>query len=354
MLHKIQRLLEKISEAALPERQDIESVLSIEDSLSLQGVFSFADSLRAETKGRAILLRAIIEFSNVCRNRCAYCGISKNNPGLPRYRLSREEIMESVSRLHAFGIGTVILQSGEDPCLDGAWLASVIQEIKSRFGLIVTLSVGERSFKEYALWRGAGADRYLLKIETTDEALYRSLHPAMSFTRRMRLISELRSLGYETGSGNIAGLPGQTLGMIARDILFFKKMHLEMVGINSFIPHPDTPLAYHRPGSSLMALKIIALTRILLKEANIPATTALAHIGGSDARKDALMAGANVLMLNFTPEKYKPYYTLYPYVLRASGSVAGYKDFLAETAQACGRSIAYAEKASREREQVCA
>lgn len=352
MAHKIKCLLDKISEAALPAREDIEYILSLEDSLSLQRVFAYADILRAETKGEAILLRAIIEFSNVCRNRCAYCGISKNNRGLLRYRLSRDEIMESVSRLHAFGIGTVILQSGEDPCLESAWLVSVIEEIKSRFGLIVTLSVGERSFEEYALWRNAGADRYLLKIETANEALYRSLHPEMSFARRMRLISELKSLGYETGSGNIVGVAGQTIEMIAEDILFFKKMHLEMVGINPFIPHPDTPLAHHKAGSSLMALKIIALTRILLKDANIPATTALAHSNGSDARKDALMAGANVLMLNFTPEKYKAYYTLYPHLIRESGPITGYKDFLTELAATCGRSIAYTEKALRE--QVCA
>jgi biotin synthase len=205
----------------------------------------------------------------------------------------------------------VVLQSGETAGLDPGWFAQTIRDIKKRFDISVTLSVGEKNRDAYKLWKEAGADRYLLKIETTDDKLYERMHPGMSFENRVRCLGDLRELGYQTGSGNIIGLPGQTLESIARDILFFKEHDFDMIGIGPFIPHPGTELGEKHKGTVDLALKTVALTRIVTKNAHLPATTALGSLG-KDHRVDGLKAGANVLMPNFTPAPYRKLYEIYP------------------------------------------
>jgi biotin synthase len=310
-MSKLSQLLNKIFETVLPTIRDLEQVLSLKSKVELNALFSFADSIRKEFCGNGILLRGIIEFSNFCDKECFYCGLNKNNRKLSRYRMNQEELFKSVEYLASCNIKTVVLQSGEDLALDALWLSEIVQKIKSRFDLAVTLSVGERSLADYRLWRQAGADRYLLKMETLDKDLYASMHPQMSFVQRLKCLDTLRKLGYQVGSGNIIGLPGQNLKTIARDIIFFKQENFDMVGIGPFIPHQDTQFFTQETGEALLTLKTIALTRIVTKNAHIPATTALGSLD-RDYRLDGLKCGANILMPNFTPQPYRKLYQIYP------------------------------------------
>ncbi|MDD5354614.1 MAG: [FeFe] hydrogenase H-cluster radical SAM maturase HydE, partial [bacterium] len=246
-----------------------------------------------------------------CRNNCLYCGLNRKNKHIKRYRLTQSQVLDSVARMAAQGIKTVVLQSGEASDLDAEWLAKVIREIKQRYHLAVTLSVGEQDVRMYRLWRAAGADRYLLKIETTDREIYRSLHPDMDYDRRVNCQRNLKNLGYQVGSGIIVGLRGQTKHSIARDILFFKRHEFDMIGIGPFIPHHQTTLAKDNKGEALLTLNALALTRIVTRYSHLPATTALGSLE-KDYRITGLQAGANVLMPNFTPQPYRRYYELYP------------------------------------------
>jgi biotin synthase len=310
-MSKSKALLDNIYAAVSPEPGDLEQVLSWDSQAQLAELFSFSDMVRKEFCGDGILLRGIIEFSNFCDKECFYCGLNKNNRKLGRYRMNQEELLKSVEHLSACNIKTVVLQSGEDRGLDALWLAEIIKQIKSKYDLAVTLSVGERKPDDYKLWKQAGCDRYLLKIETSDKNLYNSMHPQMDFSRRLECLAILRRLGYQVGSGNIVGLPGQSLIAIAQDILFFKQGNFDMLGIGPFIPHQETPFAGQLKGQALLALKTIALTRIVTRNTHIPATTALGSLD-QDYRPEGLKCGANVLMPNFTPQPYRRLYQIYP------------------------------------------
>ena len=305
-------VLERIYTADMPELADIEAVLRMAEEDELDLLFGFADDVRREYVGDAVLLRGIIEFSNVCRNTCLYCGLNRHNAQLKRYRLTREEILAAAANIWRAGVKTVVLQSGEEDNLDSRWLRQVIEEIKRDFDMAMTLSVGERCREDYELWKEAGADRYLLKIETSDPGLYRELHPGMSFENRIRCLQDLVELGYQTGSGNLVGLKGQTIRSLAGDIRFFKQGDFDMISVSPFIPHPQTALANEPAGDLTMTLKMTALARIVSRNAHIPATTAIGSLQGQDERPKALAAGANVLMPNFTPVPYRRYYEIYP------------------------------------------
>ncbi|MFH0917803.1 MAG: [FeFe] hydrogenase H-cluster radical SAM maturase HydE [Candidatus Omnitrophota bacterium] len=310
-MFKLDVLLNRISASASPVLEDLEQVLGLEDPPELAKLFSFANNVRKEFCGDGIFLRGIIEFSSFCDQTCFYCGLNKNNRKLKRYRMNQEELLESVAYLAYCNIKTVVLQSGEDPALDAGWLAQIIRQIKTRFDLAVTLSVGERSLDDYRLWRQSGADRYLLKMETLDENLYSSMHPQMSFAQRLHCLDILRELGYQVGTGDIVGLPGQSLKILAQDILFFKQGNFDMIGSGPFIPHPDTRFAASDAGQAALTLKVIALTRLVTKNAHIPATTALGSLD-QDYRWEGLKCGANILMPNFTPQPYRALYQIYP------------------------------------------
>ena len=310
-MFNLAELLNRIYAAELPLLKDLEQVLSLENQIELDQLFSFADNVREEFCGDGIFLRGIIEFSNFCDKECFYCGLNKNNCHLSRYRMSQEEIFKSVEHLVSCNIKTVVLQSGEDQALDVLWLAQIIHQIKSEFNLAVTLSVGERSLNDYRLWRQAGADRYLLKMETIDEDLYTWMHPQMSFSQRLHCLYILHKLGYQVGSGNMIGLPGQSLKTIAQDILFFKQGNFDMIGIGPFIPHQDTQFAGQSTGQAVLTLKTIALTRMVTRNAHIPVTTALGSLD-KDYRAEGLKCGANILMPNFTPMPYRKLYQIYP------------------------------------------
>ena len=205
---------------------------------------------------------------------------------------------------------TVVLQSGEDAFFSADKMCEIIEAIK-KLDLAVTLSLGEKTFEEYKLYKDAGADRYLLRIETTDRALYESLHPNMSFENRVKCLENLKEIGFETGTGCLVGLPNQSIESLADDILFFKNIDADMVGLGPFIPCPKTPLQDTKIGNLYLALKVMAITRILLPDINIPATTAMETIQ-SNGRVLALQSGANVVMPNVTSDECKQKYSIYP------------------------------------------
>ena len=218
--------------------------------------------------------------------------------------------MELAHKAKGYGYQTVVLQSGEDLYFTAERLAAIVRRLKE-LDLAVTLSVGERSYEEYALWRTAGADRYLLRIETTDEAVYERWDPGMDYANRVRCLRDLRALGYEVGTGTLVGLPGQSLASIAADILFYQQLDADMVGIGPLIPNPDTPLGKAVPGDFHLTRRMVALLRLLLPEANIPATTAMETMV-PHGRELILASGANVVMPNVTEGDPRRNYALYP------------------------------------------
>ena len=274
-------------------------------------LYAAADRAREANIGAGVHLRALIEFSNYCRRNCRYCGLRRENRAVRRYRMTPEEIVQTARDAAAQGYRTVVMQSGEDLWFTGERLAAIIREIKASADLAITLSVGERDPEDYRLWREAGADRFLLRIETTNPKLFAALHPDDNLAERTAALLALKELGYQLGSGVLVGLPGQTAKMLARDVIWLHRLGAEMIGIGPFIPHPGTPLGRERAGTIDQTLRLTAVLRLVFPEAHIPATTA-AGIVDRSGREKMLEAGANVIMPNVTPAGYRVHYEIYP------------------------------------------
>ncbi len=305
-------------------RPDILSWLRENDPRRLAELYRLADATRRRHVGDAVHLRGLIEISNRCRRRCAYCGLRADNADLPRYTMSDGEILTAAEEAAERGYGTVVLQAGEHAGLDADAVADLVRRIKAATGLAVTLSLGERDPAEFAAWRDAGADRYLLRFETSDPRLYVRLHPDArdGLNARLAALAALWRLGYELGSGVMVGIPGQGYDSLADDLLLFAELKLDMIGVGPYLPHPTTPLGRGEavppppadgqvPNTAEMARKVVALTRLVRPEANIPATTALATLD-PDGRAHGLRCGANVVMPNLTPPAYRRLYEIYP------------------------------------------
>lgn len=306
-------------------REEILYWLKNNDEQSLHELWEKADAVRKAQVGDEVHLRGLLEFSNHCSRDCHYCGLRAGNNNLERYRMPEEEIMACVAEGQAYGYGTVVLQSGEDFGLDVDWMTHLIKRIKGETPLAVTLSLGERSEQELATWREAGADRYLLRFETSNPELFRKIHPALSGQEadRLEMLKMIKRLGYETGSGVMIGIPGQTWEDLARDIETFRELELDMIGVGPFIPHHETLLGQRAaqpgllsqdqvPNTELMTYKVIALARLVQPRANIPATSALATLNTPTGRELGLSRGANIVMPNLTPKKYRAMYEIYP------------------------------------------
>lgn len=320
-------------------RCEICQSLQAADPGRLAALFDEADRVRARTVGNAVHLRALIEISNVCGRDCLYCGLRKSNTKIRRCRMADHEIIAAVRTAVERGRKSVVLQSGEDPLLTTARIVKLITEIKSQFDVAITLSLGEYHRDDYSAMRAAGADRYLLKHETIEPDLYRRLHPDMSYDNRIRCLTRLKDTGFQVGSGFMVGLPGQTVQSLADDILFLKKMKVDMAGVGPFRPHPDTPLAAEPPGSLDLTLKVVALMRIAMPWLLIPATTAVATSGAGGLAR-ALNSGANVIMPNGTPEKYRRLYEIYPDRARVSDTGDGPGENVESLIALLGRTIA--------------
>jgi biotin synthase len=294
-------------------REEIISLLQTEDSDKTKQIFALADQIRLRYVGDEVHLRALIEFSNYCKRNCSYCGIRRGNSKLQRYRMAPDEIIDTAIQAGNLGYRTIVLQSGEDPWYKTDMLCHIIGSIKENVDVAITLCIGELPRTDYEKLRQAGADRYLLKFETSDTQLYERLHPEMDMTLENRLLclTYLKELGYQVGSGNMVGLPGQSVESLADDVLLLEELEVEMAGIGPFIPHPDTPLSDFPAGRLDMVLKVLALTRIVTRITHLPATTAVGSIH-PQGRQKALLCGANVIMPNVTPLKYRQYYEIYP------------------------------------------
>lgn len=282
----------------------------LKDNSQNDWLFSLADKIRKENVGDEVHLRGLIEFSNICKRTCKYCGLRCENKDIDRYRIEPDDIIFYAQKAVDMGYKTIVLQSGEDEYYSRELLCKIIKGIKT-LDVALTLSIGERCFDDYKAFKDSGADRYLIRIETTDKELYKKMHPHMSFENRVRCLKDLGKLGYEVGTGCLVGLPGQTIESLANDILFFKEINADMVGIGPFIAHPHTPLKDCLNGDFTLALKVMALTRILLKNINIPATTAMETLN-QNGRIIALQSGANVVMPNVTTTEYRAKYEIYP------------------------------------------
>ncbi len=318
---------------SVPELEELLANRNYEEDLA-----SSADEIRHNYVGDAIHLRGLIEFSNICRQNCMYCGLRRENPKVERYRLTSEEIISSARIAKGYGYKTVVLQSGEDPFFSTEILVPILREIH-KMDLAITLSIGERSYEEYRLLREAGADRFLLRIETSNPELYERLDPGMSHKNRLRCLHDLKMLGYEVGTGTLVGLPGQSLRSIAEDILFFKKIDADMIGIGPLIPNCDTPLGKEPPGDFHLTRRMVSLVRLLLPTANIPATTAMETLLPK-GRNIILKSGANVFMPNVTSLDYREKYALYPGKSKVNDIPAECMQSMKSRLKAMGRYIA--------------
>ncbi len=288
---------------------DLISTHSDEDRAYAQRVAS--DITKAHF-GDRIFFRGIIEFSNICKNDCLYCGIRCSNKNVTRYRLTEDEILFCCREGYRLGYRTFVLQGGENGYAASEQFLKLIRRIKAEYpDCAITLSVGECSRKIYEEMFKAGADRYLLRHETADKAHYESLHPSgMSFDNRIRCLYDLKETGFQTGCGMMVGTPTQTPDTLASDMEFMSSFQPAMVGIGPFLPHQDTPFAAYPAGSQELTLFLLALTRIMLPDALIPATTALGT-AAQDGRIQGVLSGCNVVMPNLSPQNVRKSYMLY-------------------------------------------
>jgi biotin synthase len=313
---------ENILSKSLLTREDLIHLLSTKEEKEKFALYRKAYQVKKEHCGNVVYLRGLIEYSNICRKDCHYCGIRKSNEKVERYTLNSEEVLDRAMMAWRRDFGSIVIQTGERTdkvFIDG--LTKLIREIRERTEgtLGITLSCGEQSPETYRQWFDAGAHRYLLRIETTSEELFRKIHPDNEFHRyedRLLALENLRKTGFQTGTGVMIGLPGQTFENLADDLMFFRSFDIDMIGMGPYIPHPEAPMAAWKtkllkPAERLeLSLRMIALARILLKDVNIAASTALQALD-PDGRIKAILAGANVYMPNMTPKIYADNYNLY-------------------------------------------
>lgn len=316
--------MESIIEKALQQpgaltRNEIAELLSLEDTKEL---FTAAYEVKCRYIGKRVSLRGLIEMGNLCAKDCYYCGIRKSNSHVKRYRLAEDDVIRMAKWCFEHDYGSVVLQSGEiESEANTMSIERILHGIREfggdAFG--VTLCLGEQTEEVFRRWREAGAHRYLLRIESSDPSLYAKIHPSDHlYARRVECLKILKRLGYQTGSGVMTGLPGQTLDDLAHDIEFYKKMDLDMIGMGPYLPHAETPLGEniamtpeYAQRQFQLGLKMIAVTRLYLHDVNIAATTALQALDDR-GRELGIQAGANVIMPNVTDVEYRRSYQLYP------------------------------------------
>ncbi len=282
-----------------------------------------AAALRDKVYGKKVFMRGLIEFSSFCRNDCLYCGLRKSNTKAERYRLTEDEILSCTDEGYKLGFRTFVLQGGEDAYFTDERLCSIVSEIKKCYPeCAITLSVGERSRESYQRLYDAGTDRYLLRHETADTEHYGKLHPDKpSLEDRIRCLSDLKDIGYQTGCGFMVGSPYQTTDSIVKDLIFIKRFQPQMVGIGPFIPHRDTPFCDKKAGTMELTVFLLSIIRLMLPEVLLPATTALGSIS-EDGRERGIMAGANVVMPNLSPSCVRNKYAIYDNKLHSGDEAA--------------------------------
>ena len=304
-------LVEKLYKEQTLTKEELKELINC-DTDTAERLRALAEKVRIENYGHDIYVRGLIEFSNYCKQDCLYCGIRKSNQNCERYRLGFDEIMECCDEGYDLGFRTFVLQSGEDPYFSDERICEIITAIKSKYpDCALTLSIGEKSFESYKRFYDCGADRYLLRHETANEAHYKKLHPSsQTFENRGRCLNDLKRIGYQTGCGFMVGSPYQTDECIADDLLFIKEFNPQMVGIGPFISHKDTQFSDYPSGTLEMTLKLLSIIRLMLPKVLLPATTALATIDPR-GREKGISAGANVVMPNLSPVSVRKKYQIY-------------------------------------------
>lgn len=295
------------------KREEITRLLSASEDAEMNALFSEANTIRQAKLRDFFCIHGIIEFSNYCVRNCLYCGLRRDSKDIRRYRMTPDEIVNSVyDAVNRHGYKLIVLQSGDDFYYTDDMLCGIIRKIKEKCRVFIFMSVGERSRTSYEKMKDAGANGVLFRFETSNKTLYNSIHPGQSYDERITLLREMKKMGYFIATGFLIGLPGQTVENIADDIITTKSIGTNMVTVGPFIPSDITPMAMHPAGSAAMTLKVTAVSRLLMPKAKIPVTTALETIENEEGRRLGLSSGANSLMFNLTPEKFKDDYRIYP------------------------------------------
>ena len=308
----MRRIVDKLRDRHELASDEYRMLLTMRESQDLEYLMAQAREVAQQQFGKGIFLRGLIELSNVCRNDCLYCGIRRSNSYVSRYTLTKAQVLDCCKHGYDLGFRTFVLQGGEWSEETAPWVADIIAAIKQQWPeCAVTLSLGEHTKETYALWRQEGADRYLLRHETHNHRLYGLLHPKnMSIERRLQCLEWLNELGYQVGAGIMVGAPFQSLQHIVEDILYLVDFRPHMIGIGPFIPQHDTPFGRFPAGSVDMTARLYAILRLALPQALIPSTTAMASLS-SDGRLRGILADANVVMPNLSPENNRKNYALY-------------------------------------------
>lgn len=305
-------IIDQIKNEQTIQREQLQALLETTDEQAINYLRDTARKVADDIYGKQVFIRGLIEFTNYCKNDCIYCGIRRSNPNAQRYRLTEEEILSCCANGYELGFRTFVLQGGENPYFTDERICNIVAKIKQDYpDCAVTLSIGEKDKASYQAFYDAGADRYLLRHETADEAHYQSLHPAeMSFQHRIQCLYDLKEIGYQVGCGFMVGSPGQTVDTLYEDLMFIKKLQPHMVGIGPFIPQKDTPFGQEPAGTMEQTLRLLSIIRLIHPHVLLPSTTALGTIHPL-GREKGIQAGANVVMPNLSPvavrEKYKLY-----------------------------------------------
>lgn len=312
MQEQLQTLVDKLEAQNSLNREEWIQLIEGRTPKLAQYIFEKARKIRQAYYGTDVYIRGLIEFTNYCKNDCYYCGIRRSNSRAHRYRLSEEQILRCCHQGYTLGFRTFVLQGGEDGYFTDERMVGLVREIHKNYpDCAITLSIGERSYDSYLALFEAGADRYLLRHETWDEEHYRLLHPpALSAKHRQQCLWDLKKIGYQVGTGYMVGSPFQTAENLADDMLFLEKLNPQMVGIGPFIPHHDTPFKDQTAGTLELTLYMLGLIRLMLPKVLLPATTALGTID-EKGRELGILAGANVVMPNLSPENVRKDYLLY-------------------------------------------
>lgn len=312
MEEQLQTLVDKLEAQNSLNREEWIQLIEGRTPKLAQYIFEKARKIRQAYYGTDVYIRGLIEFTNYCKNDCYYCGIRRSNSRAHRYRLSEEQILRCCHQGYTLGFRTFVLQGGEDGYFTDERMVNLVKEIRKNYpDCAITLSIGERSYDSYLALFEAGADRYLLRHETWDEEHYRLLHPpALSAKHRQQCLWDLKKIGYQVGTGYMVGSPFQTAENLADDMLFLEKLNPQMVGIGPFIPHHNTPFKDQAAGTLELTLYMLGLIRLMLPKVLLPATTALGTID-EKGRELGILAGANVVMPNLSPENVRKDYLLY-------------------------------------------
>ena len=335
-------LIDKLFQQSILLKEEWIFLLSKFNDEITEYAFEKARQVSLQHFGNKVFARGLIEFSNICKNNCYYCGIRSGNKKIARYRLTKEEILNCCEIGNELGFKTFVLQGGEDAFFTDEKLLEIITSIKEKYpDNALTLSLGERSYDSYLTFKNAGVDRYLLRHETANSEHYSKLHPDnLSLLPRKKCLYDLKNIGFQTGTGFMVGSPYQTMENLAEDMMFLADFQPQMLGIGPFIPHQDTPFAKFPAGSVDLTLFLLALSRLLLPKVLLPATTALGTLD-TRGREKAVLSGANVVMPNLSPLGVREQYMLYNNKIATGLEAAEGVNKLAESMSAIGYELVH-------------